>query len=281
MRFSFIYCVAAVVAPCFAGLSCSVKGHSNSRPDIVFDTVCLSDSLDESELATKTSFKVEYPAAGPVAVVDSVNDWIACKLGELGEYFGPSSYDLSAVPSGDVTTMVRTCSDSILSNISADIVGESNPLAIYECDMQVSVLHSSPEVVTYSSDAYVYCGGAHGGMVIDRRTFSTADGRALGWNMFRPGSDGALRTMITDGLKRHFEVSSVDSLNKYLLVDVDTLPLPAIAPYFSAEGVHFLYRQYEIAPYYVGTPGCVLPYAAVDSLLTPEAKALVSESETL
>lgn len=76
-------------------------------------------------------------------------------------------------------------------------------------------------------------------------------------------------------MSQYFEVKTESQFKDALLINPDTLPLPASAPYFMPKGVNFDYQQYEIAPYAAGMPSCVLPYSVVKPMLTPEAAKLL------
>jgi hypothetical protein len=93
-----------------------------------------------------------------------------------------------------------------------------------------------------------------------------------------------LRNLIKEGLRSYFQdnqetpISDAD-LKDYLLYDasVDNLPLPQFPPYFTADGLAFVYQQYEIAPYAAGMPSFTIPYDDIRPLLTDEAACLIPQ----
>jgi hypothetical protein len=56
----------------------------------------------------------------------------------------------------------------------------------------------------------------------------------------------------------------------------DYFPLPQAAPYFTADGVVFIYQQYEIACYAAGLPNCVISYDLIEPFLTQAGRWLVN-----
>ena len=73
------------------------------------------------------------------------------------------------------------------------------------------------------------------------------------------------------------DVNSDENLKEMLIGvdDVNRIPLPAAAPYFTKEGLCFCYQQYEIAPYAAGMINFTIPYGKIRSFLTSEAQELI------
>ena len=276
MRLCFMALASAVIA--FAACSRSERaGSGNSGDDVLqLDTVFCSDSIEAVGGTADCRFKVVYPVAGSKVLVDSVNSWILSQLDHAGFSFGNDS--IAYPEPGGVRDMVRMCCDSMLAKAMSEL-SDSTFVSIgyptgYVYEAEIVPVYVSPKAVTYSSSAYVYLGGAHGGVVSDQLTFSTADGRGYGWNMFREGTGAVLSDMIRKGLAEQYFETDAD-MSEWSYLSGDTLPLPVRPPYFMADGVHFEYQQYEIAPYAAGMPWCVFEYSQIDSLLAPAAALLV------
>ena len=71
------------------------------------------------------------------------------------------------------------------------------------------------------------------------------------------------------------EKVSEKDLNDHLFVDNGVIPIPAHAPYLAADGVHFIYQQYEIGPYAIGMVSFTVPYAEIKQYPSKEALQLV------
>ena len=57
----------------------------------------------------------------------------------------------------------------------------------------------------------------------------------------------------------------------------DNFPLPYTEPWFTADGVKFVYSAYEIAPYIAGMPECTVPYKKVEKYFSERAKAMLKK----
>ena len=58
-------------------------------------------------------------------------------------------------------------------------------------------------------------------------------------------------------------------------VQVYNIPLPKNPPYFTQDGLTFVYQQYEIAPYAAGMPTFSIPYDVAKGLLLHAAADLI------
>ena len=67
-----------------------------------------------------------------------------------------------------------------------------------------------------------------------------------------------------------------EELREQLQIEGDQIPLPAWTPYPTAEGLTFVYQQYEIASYADGMPAFVLSLDELEPFLTPEARKLLN-----
>lgn len=84
-----------------------------------------------------------------------------------------------------------------------------------------------------------------------------------------------LQGKLLSGLRRHFGVDTVDEVKRKLRDDAAvSLPLPTLPPWVAEDGIHFLYRQHEIAPPSAGQPECVLTIDELHDLLRPEVLPL-------
>jgi hypothetical protein len=72
------------------------------------------------------------------------------------------------------------------------------------------------------------------------------------------------------------EKMAEEEMRERLQIEGDLIPLPAWTPYPTAEGLCFVYQQYEIASYADGMPAFTVPYAEIKPWLTAEAKSVLS-----
>ncbi len=147
------------------------------------------------------------------------------------------------------------------------------------CDeVSIRKTDETEKYVTYCTNVYTFLGGAHGSSYAFVANIPKASRTALEQTV-DAAHEKAMQPLLRKGvltyLQQSGETAATDqNLNDYLLLEATDIPLPATPPYLAADGVHFLYQQYEIAPYYLGMVGFVVPYRDILPYLTPEAKAL-------
>lgn len=225
---------------------------------------------------------VEYPVEGNPELLDSLHTWIARQLSIncmiTNDTIKPFTVPGATIDDGKkyIASIGRHVLDEALpSLLGLDSLGIDHNIS-YEYSWSINNIYDTENFVTYASSTYCYLGGAHGGSGFTPQVFRISDGRQFRWNMFRTDSLPALTSKIKQELmKQYFEVKTEAEFRDCLLVNPDTLPLPVTPPYFMADGVHFCYQQYEIAPYAAGMPGCILPYNVARPMLTPDAAALL------
>lgn len=236
------------------------------------DSVRVADSVVIDGSRAICDFNVAYPS-GQGAVSDSVISWIARQL--VYSYTDDTATITSALAGlkGNVPAMVRLTVDSLLSSSRRDIEEGMVGFGGYEFGCSLREEYSASGYVTFGCSSYYYGGGAHGYSRYEPATFSAADGSRLTWdNTIGKDSRKALLSMIKQEL---FKPQDGCSLADGLLIDPDSLALPAAPPSFVEGGLQVIYGQYEIAPYAAGMPSCILPVDSVFPLLTPKAKALL------
>lgn len=168
----------------------------------------------------------------------------------------------------------------------------------YNNDMNIILLEENDRYVTYLSNVEGYIGGAHGYASSKGRTFFKGNGRQFGYQLeyhpktntfdikeqtlFKDPASPKLAALIKEGVRGYIKqlnespVSDEELQTMLLGVDdVNRIPLPSVAPYFTKNGLAFVYQQYEIAPYSAGMVNFNIPYDKVRPLLTPEAAALL------
>lgn len=162
---------------------------------------------------------------------------------------------------------------------AAESFSQTTGEKITMCDeVRIDKTGETEKYVTYCTNVYTFLGGAHGSSYAFVANISKESCRALEQTV-DAANEKALQPLLRKGvltyLQQSGETAATDqNLNGYLLLQGNNIPLPATPPYLAADGVHFLYQQYEIAPYYLGMVGFTVPYRDIMPYLTPEAKAL-------
>ena len=150
----------------------------------------------------------------------------------------------------------------------------------FQCsyDVAIRLAAQSERYVTYSVDQYVYSGGAHGSAVSYCVNILKSSGRVLGATVDAAQLD-ALQPLLLHGVTTYINAQgqkvTEDEALKLLFIDKGIIPLPAHAPYLAADGLHFVYQQYEIGPYAMGMVSFTLPYDKVKPYMTAEALQLL------
>lgn len=238
---------------------------------VVMDTIALKYSCDDGRFLVDV--KVQYPLTGPDVLVDSLRAYIAQELGA-----SPKKVDLR-----DGDAVVRVYYDSLMTNMKAEyddvrenMGGEDDGFFSMSNERTIAKSYETEKIITIEDYGSVYAGGAHplsyaGAVSFDRKT-----GKRLGTEIFKNLKSKELRNEILRGLREYFEVKSNEELGEMLLgVDYRNIPMPGVAPYFSKNGLEFIYGQYEIAPYACGMPQFTIPYSRLEPLLKEEVLELV------
>ena len=254
-----------------------VVAETDSVPEVdlsvpvIMDTIALKYSCDDGRFLVDV--KVQYPLTGPDVLVDSLRAYIAQELGA-----SPKKVDLR-----DGDAVVRVYYDSLLTNMKAEyddvrenMGGEDDGFFSMSNERTIAKSYETEKIITIEDCGSVYAGGAHplsyaGAVSFDRRT-----GKRLGTEIFKNLKSKELRNEILRGLREYFEVKSNEELGEMLLgVDYRKIPMPSVNPYFSKNGLEFIYGQYEIAPYACGMPQFTIPYSRVEPLLKEEIVKLI------
>lgn len=226
------------------------------------------------ENKTKTvevTIKVDYPTAGNAALVNAIEEFISEDLG--GTYTGSLA---------NADSMLAYYGNMQADSLNAMRDGEQLDM-VYAYAYEAKKAYETDTYVTYVATTYGYTGGAHGMGSETGVTIRKSDGRRFGHDMLTGTESDAFHMLVKEGLKTYFkdcgEAIDTDEQLKALLItdnDVNYLPLPATAPYITAEGVTFIYQQYEIAPYAAGMPQFTLPLETMRPYLTATAQKMTA-----
>ena len=146
----------------------------------------------------------------------------------------------------------------------------------WEYDFTLKKIADTLNYVVFQSADYIYMGGAHGGISGDGcLTFNKANG-SLVTQFVDSTCTAAIQPLLVKGLITYYSdngatVTQQDLFDR-LLIEGDRIPLPALQPYPTRDGLVFTYQQYEIASYADGMPNFTIPYQDIAPYLTPEAK---------
>lgn len=158
--------------------------------------------------------------------------------------------------------------------------GDDTTIIPYYAEIILQKELQTDKYVVFHSTGIIYTGGAH---PIEHGaghlTYSLKDGQLLE-QVVDSTRLADLQPLLREGLTQYFTANGADEsmkLEDMLLIDGNVIPLPAHQPYFTADGLAFEYKQYEIAPYAAGMPSFVIPYEKAKPFMTPKAKGLLSK----
>lgn len=135
------------------------------------------------------------------------------------------------------------------------------------------ILFNDKNIVSYSVEHSDYTGGAHGSLhvlfyTIDLNNITTITQE----DIFQPNYHNFLTSKIIEKLMEKYDVSKAEQL-----IDEGFFDINDIAPndnfWLSDEGVHYVYNQYEIAPYSMGPIEVTIPFEEIKSIIIPESIA--------
>lgn len=259
-----------LIAACCAG---RVSGQVN-------DTLVV-DSIGKvvANATTEATVSFFYPVSGPEKLVKSVRSLINDKLSELScnsengkiiSFQGDLSngHDVATYYANNNFRLLQSDTEGIDANgptFSYDIYSEKG----WESDSTLTMLFSS----------YYYMGGAHGlfseiGVTLSKRNATPI------LSVIDRSKTEQIQPIITEGLTRYFASNGAltdnsDIKSLLFIGDDGLIPLPVNEPYFTSEGLRFIYQNYEIGPYAIGMPSFTVPYDKIKDFLSVEAQAML------
>lgn len=220
---------------------------------------------------------------------DNARDWEgdADDIGGMTAFYGRQMYDY-----------LRKESQILNAN-----VGTEYAMRMVD-DKELRQFCAAEKFVTFKGSGYFYEGGAHGYSYMWTATFVRKTGKLL-TQVLDTTRIQALQPLILQGICDYLnswnegegygeaEPITPSTVKSYLLLDatlgmakapMDTLsaaatdglvPLPAVTPALTEDGLLFTYNPYEIAPYAAGIITFTIPYQPLRPYLTEEARQLV------
>ena len=266
------------------GVAIALTGcqQPTSNADITVETITSNRQFSDS---TGTySIHIDFPVVkNNEALSVALNEWIDEQLG--GTYGDTENIDYKNFLSNPTPFFDHYIKQIVESNWKEyDEMVKDNPnfkemgISYYD-SIAIEKLAEGKNWVTFTNQRDVYLGGAHGLAPYFGQTFRKSDGRRIGWEIFGKTSDEKFQQIIKDGLVEYFELGSESELGDHLMNEASAyyVPLPQCPPLFTAEGVTFVYNQYEIAAYAYGLPTFTVAYEKLLPFMMTTGKRLVAE----
>lgn len=140
----------------------------------------------------------------------------------------------------------------------------------YQLQKSNKVLYHDDHILSYSVDHATYTGGAHGSLqvlyyTIDLNNLTTLTEE----DIFKPNYHKVLTTKIIDNLMKKYEVNTPEELLNQGFFDINEIA-PNNNFWISNQAIHYIYNQYEIAPYSMGPIEVAVPYKDIQSIIIPD-----------
>lgn len=273
------------VALAFSVISCTEK-----TSDLTLKTTEFSENTDDIEYSMDVTLPVGKTSLDKsireqlLTILEGDLSSIAC-FEEEERLFAPFDGDKKDVDSYLQYLSENTCHE--LEAKSRDTKEEAREYSdeytppSWGCDASLRFISQNDKYAVFSLFESVYYGGAHGGIIGDGHiTFSKATSERI-TSVVDPAYLNEVQPLLRKGLNEYMAKYSdgewdEDTLFDWLFVEDQTVPLPSIVPYPSAEGWNFTYREYEIGPYAMGMPEFTIPFDELKPYLTKQAESIMN-----
>ena len=143
----------------------------------------------------------------------------------------------------------------------------------YQLQKSNEILYEDESVLSYSVQHADYTGGAHGSLnvlyyTIDLNELTTITEESI----FKPNYYKFLTSKIIERLMKKYNLDSPAKLMEEGFFDINEIA-PNNNFWINNEGIHYIYNQYEIAPYSMGPIEVTIPYEDIKSIIIPESIA--------
>jgi hypothetical protein len=275
MRKNILVIITSIVLAGLFVISCTKKSSK-----LEFDNISLNKKIylfpdnDTTKPFADVEIELNYPKSFR-------NKEDLARLQEIfnGTFFNEESYGyLSANEALDLylekyTEEYREIGNQYYQDME-NLEGDNQPSwYYYQLHKSNEILYEDENILSYSVDHATYTGGAHGSLqvlyyTIDLNSLTTITEE----DIFTPNYHQFLTTKIIENLMKNYEVNTPEELINEGFFDVNDIA-PNSNFWLNNEGVHYIYNQYEIAPYSMGPIEVTIPYEDIQSIIIPESIA--------
>lgn len=257
----------AMAAAAIVLAACNGKVEKFETVDVAY-----ADSLSRGGSRAVCEVEVDYPKTADAFLLDNITGWFATQINDY------ASLQIDSLAEGiDGNAFAKAVCDAALKEAYEDFAGfEKEGFNIsYDYAFEFEEEYLTDKFVTYTADIYTYKGGAHGNSLEVGSVYGLKDGIQYGWDLLEEASLPAVLELVKKGLLDYFDAEEGQAIDEFIFGNSGEMALPVSAPYFTEDGVKFIYQQYEIAPYAAGKPSCTIPYKDMMNYLSPAGKALL------
>ena len=148
----------------------------------------------------------------------------------------------------------------------------SEPRSDYEENFTLS--EQTDEYVTYTTEGFLYSGGAHEMPWYNGTTFSKIDGSIVGYDLFEDPEQ--LIKIIAENIENQYFSKYVE--DDFYFEHEDITTLPENEPWIETDSVVFCYQPYEIAAFAAGMPLCKIALSDLKPYLSEKGKMFLKDN---
>lgn len=275
MRKNILVIIASLALVALFASSCF-----NKEKGIKFDNLAIKEQvyLFADNDTTKPFANVEIDFTYPKNY-KSKEDLLKLQKIFIGTFFDDMSYD-SLSPKEALnayfdkyTNDYRDLGNQYYEDIS-NLEGDNPPSWYwYQLFKSNKILFEDENILSYSVEHYYYEGGAHGSLsaiyyTIDLNNLTTITEESI----FKPNFHHLLTERIVENLMKKYDVTTPEDLLNEGFFDINDIA-PNNNFWLNNQGVHYIFNQYEIAPYSMGPIEVTIPYQEIQSIIIPESIA--------
>lgn len=276
MKKSRVFIVASMLVLAFCAISCLDK------KDLKFDNLEFKERVylfplnDTTMPYSNVEIEYKYPEKFKGQSKEDLS-----RLQQIfnGTFFNDTSYDSYSPKEAlnkyieDYTEVYRELGNQYYGDME-NLEGENQP-SWYWHQLQKSneILFEDENILSYSVQHSDYTGGAHGSLnvlyyTIDLNEIKTITEESI----FKPNYFKFLTAQIVEKLMEKYKLDTPDKLIEEGFFDINEIA-PNNNFWINDKGVHYIYNQYEIAPYSMGPIDVTIPYEDIKSIIIPESIA--------
>lgn len=275
MRKNILVIIASLALVALFATSCF-----NKEKGIKFDNLAIKEQvyLFADNDTTKPFANVEIDFTYPKNY-KSKEDLLKLQKIFIGTFFNDMSYD-SLSPKEALnayfdkyTNDYRDLGNQYYEDMG-NLEGDNQPSWYwYQLFKSNEILFEDESILSYSVEHYYYEGGAHGSLsamyyTIDLNNLTTITEE----NIFKPNFHHLLTERIVENLMKKYDVTTPEDLLNEGFFDINDIA-PNNNFCLNNQGVHYIFNQYEIAPYSMGPIEVTIPYQEIQSIIIPESIA--------
>lgn len=254
---------------------------TNIQDSVITDSI----SRAPSDKQCSVELVIDYPEKGAQPLTDSLRSYI----NREAQSFYMARLDGDGMPRSaeykgqlnDGKALVDFYAESILKDMQdmyhefVDTTGAKDLYLMNQSSIRKTSENDS--IVTFEASSYQFEGGAHGQYWLEGATFRKSDGTRVEIRL-DPFTVNDMQPLLRAGLEQYLQDNGAETTVEELMkggifMSDGIIPLPSSEPYLTADGVKFVYQEYEIGPYAIGLPTFTIPLDKLTPYLSKEEKS--------